>query len=82
MYLSSTVKEDKVLLPLGHTGISRGSLFLSPSGTQIHTRGGGDASADIGVLPLCKLKPLITSWESKERQRREGDGWRQRERRK
>lgn len=32
---------------------------------------------DIGVFPLSKLKPLITSWEGRERQRQEGDGWRQ-----
>lgn len=40
---SSSVKEDKALLPLGYTGMSRGSLFTSLSHTQTHTggRGGG-----------------------------------------
>lgn len=36
---NSTVKEDKVLLLPGHTGISGGSLFLSPSGTHKYTPG-------------------------------------------
>lgn len=52
------------------------SLFFSLCHTQIHTRGRGDASVGTKVLPLCKLKPLITSWESREKRggRREMDG--------
>lgn len=48
---------------------------LSLSHTQIHTGGRGDASVGTKVLPLCKLKPLITNWENREsgRDRREMD---------
>lgn len=58
---------------LGYSGMSRVS--------QIHTGGRGDASLGTKVLPLCKLKPLITNWEEAEKGwgGREMDGQRGRE---
>lgn len=44
-----------------------GGLSFPLSHTQIHTRGRGDASVGTKVLPLCKLKPLITNWENREK---------------
>lgn len=49
-------------------GRGRGSLsFSSRSHTQIHTGGRGDASVGSKVLPLRKLKPLITNWDTSEK---------------
>lgn len=63
----STVKEDKaLLLLLGYTGMSRRSLFPSLTHTNTHWGGRGDASVGTKVLPLGKLKPLITNWENRE----------------
>ncbi len=74
-YLEDTFKEDKALLLLGYTGTSRGSLSLSSlSYSQIQTGGRGDASVGTKVLPLSKLKPLITNWENREK-REAGGRW-------
>lgn len=48
-------------------------MLLGYSGTglvsETHTGGRGDAWVGTKVLPLCKLKPLITNWEAGE------EGW-------
>ena len=65
----NTVKEDKALLLLRYTGLYVHALLLSLFHTQTLTRGLKDASVGIKVLPLAKLKPLITNWESIKEQR-------------
>lgn len=71
---SSTVKEDKALLLLGYTAMSRGPLsYSSLARAQIHTGGRGDASVGTKVFPLGKLKPLITNWEKREKVGRRGE---------